>query len=105
MGWLLVIGAATVGWKKYRLGQDMTLADGFWFAFISITTVGLGDMFLEHETIAFADILEFALIFLVGFVLLANLIVALVDLATQMGRQNMRDFARRLAVITPFRKT
>ena len=37
--WMLVIAVVTREWKSVRLEEDMTLSDGYWFAFISTTTV------------------------------------------------------------------
>lgn len=41
--WLLVIAATTVYWRGLVSGQVMNMDDAYWFAFISITTVGLGE--------------------------------------------------------------
>lgn len=100
--WLLVIAEVTVAWKQRRMGQDMPLADGFWFAFISITTVGLGDLYLDHETIAFYDVVGFAMVFLVGFVLLANFLVVLVELVKSLGHHNNLRFSARLQEQSPY---
>jgi hypothetical protein len=51
---------------------DISLQDGYWFSFISTTTVGLGDIFLEPEVIQARDLVTFPLLFLVGFVFLSS---------------------------------
>ena len=40
-----------------------------WFAYISVVTVGFGDIHLPHDTIKAWDMLYLPLIFLIGFVL------------------------------------
>ena len=70
MSSMLAIAALTVRWKKNRLDmEDFTLADGFWFAFISSTTVGLGDIYLEPPVFLGIDLVTFPMMFLFSFVL------------------------------------
>lgn len=73
-GWMAAIAAVTVRWKRTRLGpsaDDFTIRDGYWFGYISSTTVGLGDIFLEPEVFLYRDLVTFPLLFLVAFVLVA----------------------------------
>jgi hypothetical protein len=42
--WLLLIAGYTADWKQNRLGEEFSYSDGYWFAYISTTTVGLGDI-------------------------------------------------------------
>ena len=69
--WMLVIAATIREWKWRRLEEDMSYADGYWFAYISTTTVGLGDFYLEPEVILPHDLIVFPLLFLNGFVYFA----------------------------------
>jgi hypothetical protein len=69
--WMLVIATGTMHWKESRLGESFSLRDGYWFAFISTTTIGLGDIFLEPEVFVTEDLFYFPLSFLVGFTFLS----------------------------------
>mmetsp|Transcript_21324 Transcript_21324/g.35261 ORF Transcript_21324/g.35261 Transcript_21324/m.35261 type:complete len:632 (+) Transcript_21324:75-1970(+) len=71
--WLLLIAAYTNDWKDTRLGyDDFDFSEGYWFAFISTTTVGLGDVYLDPEVVVSQDLLVFSLLFLIGFIFLAS---------------------------------
>lgn len=69
--WMLVIAFVTQQWKVGRLGEAFPFNEGYWFAFISTTTVGLGDVFLEPEVIRGDDLIVFPPLFLIGFVFFA----------------------------------
>ena len=74
---LCIIAATTQSWQNNRLGEDITFKDAYWFSFISITTVGLGDMYLDGENFAVWDLMGFAWLFLLGFAILANFLCLL----------------------------
>jgi hypothetical protein len=48
--WLLAIAVVTQNWKEARLGDDMEFSEAYWFSYISTTTVGFGDYYLEPGT-------------------------------------------------------
>jgi hypothetical protein len=66
--WFYFIGARTGIWWKNRLDFETTESEQFWFGFISSTTVGLGDFYLNPEVMLMRDVFMFALMFLSGFV-------------------------------------
>ena len=49
-------------------------------SFISSTTVGFGDYYLEHESITASDVIGFASLILVAFVLLSSFLNKLAEL-------------------------
>lgn len=71
--WMLVIATYYVWWQQARLGSDgvSDWQTGYWFAYISTTTVGFGDYYLAPEVITMGDLMTFPLMFLVGFSCLA----------------------------------
>ena len=70
--WMLVLASMTDGWKHRRLGDtSFTFRDGYWFSYISITTVGFGDIYLEPEVLRLPDCFSFPTVMLAGFVFLA----------------------------------
>mmetsp|Transcript_8521 Transcript_8521/g.23576 ORF Transcript_8521/g.23576 Transcript_8521/m.23576 type:complete len:564 (-) Transcript_8521:23-1714(-) len=70
-GWMVCIAFQTINWKENRLDIDMNMRDAYWFSFISTTTVGLGDIFLEPEGITGSDVVIFPFMFLIGFTFLS----------------------------------
>lgn len=82
--WMLIIAAYTQAWKQFRLEEEFQFSDAYWFSFISTTTVGLGDYFLEHSLILPVDLIVFSILFLLGFVLLSNFLVKLSQLVVEV---------------------
>jgi len=95
--WMLVIAAVTQNWKAARLGEDMDFSEAYWFSYVSTTTVGLGDYYLEHDVILRQDLFVFPVMFLAGFVLLANFFVKLSEVLTDLVPQNNRSLEETLA--------
>lgn len=77
--WSLLIAATIQAWKIKYLRVDFSFAEGYWFAFISTTTVGFGDVYLEPEVIVGGDLLVFPLLLLFGFVYLSAFLGKLAD--------------------------
>ena len=70
--WMLISASAAETWKGRRLGDySFGLRDGYWFSYITSTTVGLGDIYLEPEVFVLSDLFTFPILFLLGFVYLA----------------------------------
>uniref|UniRef100_A0A7S2VE22 Potassium channel domain-containing protein n=1 Tax=Entomoneis paludosa TaxID=265537 RepID=A0A7S2VE22_9STRA len=69
--WMVLIGGITILWKKDRLGDSFGMRDAYWFSYISTTTVGLGDFFLEPEGVVGADLFFYPFLFLIGFIFLS----------------------------------
>ncbi|CAB9524063.1 channel subfamily K member 2 [Seminavis robusta] len=71
--WMIAIAAYYVQWQRERLGKDgiTDMATGYWFAFISTTTVGFGDYYLAPEVMEVSDLFTYPVMFLLGFSLLA----------------------------------
>jgi hypothetical protein len=67
--WMNVLGARSRTWWNHRLEDfEVSQRDAFWFGFISSTTVGLGDYWLQPEVMFLEDVFRFSLLFLTGFV-------------------------------------
>jgi len=95
--WMLVVASYTQSWKAERLGQEPEFSEMYWFSYISTTTVGLGDNYLEHDVILRQDLITFPLLFLTGFVLLANFFVKLTEVLTQLVPRNQPTLEEKLA--------
>jgi hypothetical protein len=62
-------------WWEARLPEfadSIYQADTLWFAFISTSTIGLGDYYLQPEIVFASDTLKYSVLFLIGFVFLAS---------------------------------
>lgn len=62
-------------WWTNRLPEyaaTLDQADTLWFAFISTSTIGLGDYYLQPEIVFASDTLKYSALFLVGFVFLSS---------------------------------
>lgn len=81
--WMLFLGWRThVWWDERMLNEDVpSLAwDSLWFAYISTTTIGFGDYFLQPELMFPADIFRFSFLFLTGFAFLSMFLGKVVEL-------------------------
>ena len=95
--WLLVIAGAAISYIRKRTDGSRSLAlnDAFWFSFISISTVGLGDYHVDHTLFLPRDMFYIPLCFLVGFVLLANFLLKLSDvLMRYLPRDHLEENLR-----------
>lgn len=79
--WMLVIAFTFQHWRRKRLGADeaVTLGESYWFAFISTTTVGLGDYFLDPTVLTSDDLFYWPLMFLIAFVFFSGFLSILSD--------------------------
>lgn len=89
--WMWVIAAVTTRWKKVRLNEDLGVGEAYWFSFITTTTVGLGDIFLEPDVMLGIDLLYFPIIFLVGFNLLSAFLNKVTDFLVDYLRSEKRS--------------
>ena len=71
IGWIFAIGSYTNRWWG-SLDFDYDFWDSIWFAYISVTTIGLGDFYLQPEVIFLPELFIFTLFFLTGFVFLST---------------------------------
>mmetsp|Transcript_6216 Transcript_6216/g.9419 ORF Transcript_6216/g.9419 Transcript_6216/m.9419 type:complete len:563 (+) Transcript_6216:86-1774(+) len=93
--WMLLI--ATIYWlyAKGHFGQyikldeyGFLLDDAYWYAFISVTTIGFGDYYLAHDTVRPRDMFYNPLIMLMGFVILANFLLKFSELFIDSMKSN-----------------
>lgn len=74
------MGAMAYKWWKWRIEEDApSIHEGFWFAYLTTTTVGLGDYYFQPEVIFMADTFSFAFIVLAAFVFFAAFLTRLSD--------------------------
>lgn len=91
--WSLLIASYYVHWSLSRLDEEVSYKDAYWFAYITTTTVGLGDYYLEHAVLIGIDLLIWPLLILFGFVLLASFLTALKDTLAAIMPNEEAEFA------------
>ena len=85
--WILFIAYYVNDWWERRLADKhfADVEDALWFAYISTSTVGLGDYYLQPEVIFASDVLSFSLMYLIGFVLLSSFFSKFGELMTGLA--------------------
>lgn len=64
--------------------SEITIGEAYWFSYISLLTVGLGDFYLDAESLFYRDLIIWTSCFLVGFTFLSTFLGQLADLANQL---------------------
>lgn len=73
--WIMVLATVARHWYASRAGgfrNDFALADAMWYSYITITTVGFGDIHIPHHEFTERDMVSIPTIILIGFMILAN---------------------------------
>jgi len=78
--WMVLIAWQARSYQATRLDSEMASNDAYWFAFISTTTIGFGDYYLQPEGLFISDLLGLWINFLIGFVLLSSFLTELSQL-------------------------
>ena len=81
--WMAIIATDASKWWQTRLGIHVTMGEAFWFAFLSTTTVGLGDYYFQPEAIFGKDLLSMSLEFLTAFVFISTFLGKLSELLSE----------------------
>jgi hypothetical protein len=95
--WCLMIAAYFVYWNMERLDATVDFSDGYWYAYITTTTVGLGDYYLEHAAVVGTDLIVWPLLILFGFVLLSSFLNKMGELFASFVPAEQSTFAEALA--------
>uniref|UniRef100_A0A7S2YM95 Potassium channel domain-containing protein n=1 Tax=Entomoneis paludosa TaxID=265537 RepID=A0A7S2YM95_9STRA len=95
-GWMAFIAWAAQAWKKNRVEGPFDFGDGYWFAYLSTTTIGLGDVYLEPHVIIGSDLLYFPIMMLTGFVFLAAFLGKFRDLVMYVLKSKRATFIESL---------
>jgi len=77
--WIVLIAGVAGSWSKNRANAPYSFSDAMWFSYISVLTVGFGDFYIPPDLFRPSDMLYLPLLFLIGFVLLANFLLKLSD--------------------------
>ena len=94
---LVLIASYYQWWQEDRLEDTIDYADCYWFSYISTTTVGLGDYYLEHGVIVGQDLLVWPLLFLFGFVLLSSFLTKIAEFLASFFPSDKPTFTEKLA--------
>jgi Ion channel len=99
--WQIFMTAMFMEWTNRRLFTSIRWQDAYWFAYISTTTIGLGDYYLTPEVIYTVDLLYFSLSYLFGFVLLSTFLTELGNALAQYVPDVSEELGKRLQYVGP----
>jgi hypothetical protein len=80
---------------EYAAGIDR--GDELWFAFISTSTIGLGDFYLQPEIIFSSDAMKYSVLFMIGFVFLSTFFGKIVETLSWLLPKQHNSLEQRLA--------
>jgi Ion channel len=98
IGWIALIASDALDfWERRVPGYEVTVADSYWFSYISTLTVGLGDYYLQPQGFYLGDVFHWASLFLTGFVLVSTFLGKVADLLGLLFPQKGETLAEYLA--------
>lgn len=75
--WLWILANALMYYARIGESEGTSFKDSFWWAYISITTIGLGDIHIPHRRFNYLDAFYTPFSLLIAFVFLANFLLKL----------------------------
>lgn len=106
-GWIMILGIITSNWWNSRYGVEEAPTkwwDSVWFAYISTTTVGLGDFFLFPEIMFYEDVFRFSILFLTSFVFMSTFLNGFVQALASLRADPSATLRNRIAKASSDRK-
>lgn len=98
ISWIALMSRRALDWWRERVPDyEVTVADSYWFAYITTLTVGLGDYFLQPQGFYLIDVFRWAYRFLTGFVVVSTFLGKIADLVSSMFPQKGESLADHLA--------
>jgi hypothetical protein len=81
LSWIVLIAfKARRYWDTRVPAFDYTVSDSYWFSYISVLTVGLGDFFLQPQGMFISDVFQWTTLLLHGFVFISSFLGKFGDL-------------------------
>eukprot|EP00550_Attheya_septentrionalis_P007065 CAMPEP_0198281060 /NCGR_PEP_ID=MMETSP1449-20131203/1070_1 /TAXON_ID=420275 /ORGANISM="Attheya septentrionalis, Strain CCMP2084" /LENGTH=504 /DNA_ID=CAMNT_0043976691 /DNA_START=143 /DNA_END=1657 /DNA_ORIENTATION=- len=76
--WILFVAEIAIWYNDARrVNSDLSLSDAMWWSYISTTTVGFGDFYIQPDVFLARDMFYIPLLLLISFVFLANFLLKL----------------------------
>mmetsp|Transcript_17955 Transcript_17955/g.31472 ORF Transcript_17955/g.31472 Transcript_17955/m.31472 type:complete len:676 (-) Transcript_17955:6-2033(-) len=87
-------------WWEERLPEfyaELDRGDTLWFAWISTSTIGLGDFYLQPEIVFASDTLKYSVLYMIGFVLLSTFFGKIAETLSYLQPTQHNSLEARLA--------
>jgi len=96
VGYMFLLTGVIQGYNNDRRGEAAPLEDAIWFSYITLTTVGFGDVTISNDTMAIWDILHLSPLMLLGFSVLRNFLLKLSELVMHYFPEDEYTLKQRL---------
>lgn len=84
IGWIYFMGMQTFDfWNGRIINSPFTRNEALWFSYITSTTIGFGNLYLQPEVFFVADLFSWSLSFLIGFVFLTSFLGKIGDIGSK----------------------
>jgi hypothetical protein len=84
IGWIYLMGLQTYDfWNDRIINSQFTRNEALWFSYVTSTTIGFGNLYLQPEVFFVADVFTWSLSFLIGFVFLTSFLGKVGDIGSK----------------------
>eukprot|EP00536_Pseudo-nitzschia_multiseries_P005760 jgi/Psemu1/286002/fgenesh1_pg.112_\ len=96
--WIVIIaGRARFFWDTNTPQFEYTLGDSYWFSYITVLTVGLGDFVLQPQGIFITDVFQWTALCLHGFIFISSFLGKVSDVLQAWIPEQSEPFEYHLA--------
>eukprot|EP00814_Leptocylindrus_danicus_P013806 CAMPEP_0116047484 /NCGR_PEP_ID=MMETSP0321-20121206/28925_1 /TAXON_ID=163516 /ORGANISM="Leptocylindrus danicus var. danicus, Strain B650" /LENGTH=384 /DNA_ID=CAMNT_0003529385 /DNA_START=302 /DNA_END=1456 /DNA_ORIENTATION=- len=96
VGYMFLLAGVIQGYNDDRRGEKTPIEDAIWFSYITLTTVGFGDVTISNDTMTIWDIFYLSPLMLLGFSVLRNFLLKLSELVMHYFPEDEYTLKQRL---------